>query len=169
MPLIANETPAQRAKEAPRNDSDTQPGPRTLRGRRSAASATQGLAADPPSSPIGTEGYHVWARDERQGKLTLDRSVTRPLRGVMLSKYQKEADRAGVQLDTALRTLPRGGIDFTVKYSQRYQSCGVSVWLEETFPSYERSEAREIYQSLAERVEVILEEGMAEIRKSSGI
>lgn len=87
----------------------------------------------------------------------------------LLSKYRAIADEAGVTLDTAMRTLPRGSLSLSSTYSENYKSVRVEVGLEMTFPGFEPKTAEEMYADMMAKVEYVVSKNIEEARAAAGI
>jgi len=87
----------------------------------------------------------------------------------LLSKYQALADKAGVDVGTMMKTLPRGSISLESVFSEDYKSVKVRVGLEMTFPAFDPKTAQQMYDDMAEKVEYIVAQNLREAREAAGI
>jgi len=87
----------------------------------------------------------------------------------LLDQYQEMANKAGVSVDTIMRTLPRGSLSLGSTFSEDYKSVTVRAGLEMTFPDFDNPTAKAMYEQMAAKMEYVLAEAMEEAREAAGI
>lgn len=87
----------------------------------------------------------------------------------LLDKYTAQAKKAGVSLDTMMRTLPRGSLSMESVFSEDYKSVKVRVGMEMTFPDFDSPTAKAMYEDMAQKIEYVIAQNLKEAREAAGI